>query len=649
MDNNVKRQVKTFLIPYLRSRLADFKMVRNKIKCPYFHKHENKNEELTCHEFPEGSGNLYCFSPSCGKLGNVIDLARHFDFDDNPDIPEEDIAQFLIDEFGIKINAEQNKLFDLYEKLGFDCVPVNRNGKESFIEENWQNKSHRNRLEWEQWLKAKRNIGVKTGKLSNILILDFDFVESKLKERIYAGNPTEAMLLEARRQWEEGIKKLREKVPFLDWETLQQQSFGGIHFFYVFDEEVPKTWFDYEGVHIDIEAEGGQVVIESSVVGGQKRQIIGDKINPLPKELKKFILENYNKKNDNLKKEEITPDTELTFENLNSNRNNTFCALYGKLRKVMPIKSATYALSLFNGLLDKQVPQKELRLMAKEAEKYHSVDIQTISDQIINHFNVVKDVLHVRDLKDIIIVERKDLEEALRYLQDEKKILKIKKDTYQLVADVEWKTDFLTLNKPLDYKVPYVGDYAIFNRGSMLVFGGKTGTGKTTITVNFIEQFVKQAIKPKLITTEADSGVGEIALCRGLKEGDFLYYQTSDPLGVPFQDDEVRIIDWLTPKNGDYTQIGTIYQTLNDKLVDHGGLLIVFSQLKANGDFFAPNLIDQYASLSGKFLYPEKNGQLDYLHPYLELCKMRRPKGNQKYIQIPFEYIPETKELRIKK
>jgi len=218
-----------------------------------------------------------------------------------------------------------------------------------------------------------------------------------------------------------------------------------------------------------------------------------------------------------------------------------------------------------------------------------------------------------------------------------------------LVADVEWKTDFLTLNKPLDYKVPYVGDYAIFNRGSMLVFGGKTGTGKTTITVNFIEQFVKQAIKPKLITTEADSGVGEIALCRGLKEGDFLYYQTSDPLGVPFQDDEVRIIDWLTPKNGDYTQIGTIYQTLNDKLVDHGGLLIVFSQLKANGDFFAPNLIDQYASLSGKFLYPEKNGQLDYLHPYLELCKMRRPKGNQKYIQIPFEYIPETKELRIKK
>ena len=160
---------------------------------------------------------------------------------------------------------------------------------------------------------------------------------------------------------------------------------------------------------------------------------------------------------------------------------------------------------------------------------------------------------------------------------------------------------------------------------------------------------MKQGLKVKLITTEADSGVGEIALARGLKEGDFLYYQTSDPLSVPFQKDEVRIIDWITPTDNDYTKIGLMYKQLNDKLVDHGGLLIALSQLKDNGEFFAPNQISQYASLAGKFLYPEKNGQVDHLHPYLEICKMRRPKTNQKFIQIPMEYNFETKELRIKK
>lgn len=645
-----KQQVQAFLLDYLKQKIPNFKTNRNKITCPFHSLHKDQKEELTANIFPVGSNHVYCFAPDCKFKGTIIDIYRRLELGGNTDISDDEIVDMIIDEFGIKINQEQNKLFDLYEKLGFDMVPVNKNGKEAFIEKNWQLKSHKNKTEWEQWLNGgKLNIGVKTGKLSNVLVLDFDLVESELKKRIYQGKPTEKMLEEAKKQWDDGIVKLKEKIPSLDWTTLQQHSFGGIHFIHFFDEEIPKTAFDFEGIHVDIEAEGGQVVLEPSIVGGQSRQIIGDKINPLPKELKEFILQHCQKVTKQEVKVEEVENCELTFENLNNNRNNTFCKLYGMMRQDSPIDVATKHLKYFNNLLDKKLPLKELLLMAKSAEKYQKADAKSIAERIIEYFNIVKDTLHFRDLKDYLRLERKDIEEALRYLQDEKKVLKLKKDVYQLIADVEWRTDFITLSKPLNINIPYVGDYAIFNRGSMLVFGGKTGTGKTTWVVNFIEQFAKQGIKTKLITTEADSGVGEIALARGLKEGDFLFYQTSDPLSVPFQKDEVRIVDWLTAKDGDFSKLGLMYQQFNDKLVDYGGLLIILSQLKQDNSFFCPNQIDNYASLAGKFLYPEKNGVLDYLHPYLEICKMRRPKTHQKYMQIPMEYIPDTKELRVKK
>lgn len=996
-----KSQVKKYLIDYLKNRIPGFKMVRGKMKCPFHHLHSNQSEELTANIFPEGSNNLYCFAPECGKLGNIIDLYRRIDLEGNEDIPESEIIDMIIDEFKIKINDELDNLFTKYQKWGWDLVPVSKDvgkdsgfGKASWIEEEWQTKIHKSISEWERWVDSGINIGVKTNKSSNCIGLDFDFVKKPLKEKIYGGKFTQEDITEAQKQWDEGFAKIKEKLPFLDWTTVQQKSFGGCydketevltdhgwkyfkditkkdkiaqwnnyrieyvtplkyfkyfyngdmyllntktvnlcvtpnhnmytcastwnrnnysfkqmeqiyknyapktvhlipatfewggqekkwfylpenirnyqqtrkpikkikmddwveflgwylsegglyinkktycnritiwqskpknilkiyrllkrlpfhfkyfhvlrgdgnintgfnisnkqlaiylkqfglhdkkyipreilelssrqlnilynslvlgdgdkyghyytssvelannvqeiilklgskasiierkkrkphhkaayiiakhhhkknsfrqkdikkisysdfvycvevpshliivrrhgkmlvcgnsHLFYLYDEEIPKTWFDYEGIHIDIEADGGQIVVEPSIVGGQNRQIIGKEIKSLPKEAKDFILANCQKVTVTDKKE-IKPEEienyELTFENLNSNRNNTFCKLYGMMRQDSPIDVATRHLKYFNNLMDKKLPLKEILAMAKQAEKYHKIDCKAIADRILEYFGIVKDTLHFRDLKDYLRLERKDIEEALRYLQDERKIIKIKKDVYQLLADVEWKTDFVTLSKPLDMFVPYVGDYAVFNRGSMLVLSGKTGSGKTTWTVNFIEQFIKQGIRVKLITTEADSGIGEIALARGLKEGDFLYYQTSDPLTVPFQKDEVRIIDWITPTDNDYTKIGLIYKQLNDKLVDHGGLLIALSQLKDNGEFFAPNQISQYASLAGKFLYPEKNGQVDHLHPYLEICKMRRPKTNQKFIQIPMEYNFETKELRIKK
>ena len=434
----------------------------------------------------------------------------------------------------------------------------------------------------------------------------------------------------------------------MNWETVTQSTFGGVHAFVVYENDIPKTSFNWEGIHIDIESEGGQVVIEPSTVGGKKRIIKGNKVLPMSDELKKWILDN----SKTVKNEEsplINTDTDITFENLNGNCNNTFISLYGKLRKIMPIKSADYTLGLFNKLLDKPMLQKDVKAMSREAEKYYTADIKTISENIIEHLKLVNSEVHLRDFKEVLNVERKDLEQALRSLIDDNRIYKVKKDLYKLIVDIKWRTDFLATSKPLGFEVPYFQKYARFTSGSMIVVGGKTGTGKTVTVINMIEQFVKQGLCPKLITTEADSGIGEISLARGLKEGDFEFYQTTNPTQVPFKPNEVRIIDWLKAPNSEFFKLDTIYEELNNKLVENGGLLIVMAQLrKSNGTFYSEDMVEQFASFVGKFYYPERNGDTDNLNPIIETTKIRRPKMKSSIVKIPLTYIPESKELRLK-
>ena len=50
-------------------------------------------------------------------------------------------------------------MLNFYKKLGFDLVPIIRNGKIP-IEKDWTNKSHKDIGEWNNWLKTGINIGV---------------------------------------------------------------------------------------------------------------------------------------------------------------------------------------------------------------------------------------------------------------------------------------------------------------------------------------------------------------------------------------------------------------------------------------------------------------------------------------------------------
>jgi hypothetical protein len=163
----------------------------------------------------------------------------------------------------------------------------------------------------------------------------------------------------------------------------------------------------------------------------------------------------------------------------------------------------------------------------------------------------------------------------------------------------------------------------------------------TIIAMNIIKEFVEQGIVPYYLSKESTSGFVDTAMKLGLKEGDFKYYPCHDATKVEFEPDAVTIIDWLKPD--EYKDMDKIFDDLHRQLVQKGGLLIVFMQLKDNNDWFSKNLVDHFASLAVKYLYTDDgNGEFTSF----EMTKIRRRLTKRWIKEIPCRYEWETCRIK---
>jgi hypothetical protein len=93
-----------------------------------------------------------------------------------------------------------------------------------------------------------------------------------------------------------------------------------------------------------------------------------------------------------------------------------------------------------------------------------------------------------------------------------------------------------------------------------------------------------------------------------------------------------------------------MYEKLNNKLVEKGGLLIVLAQLRSeNKKFYSEDMTMFYGALVAKMLYPCKDGVVDNLNPYFSTQKIRDSKVGKQYLDIPMTYDYNTRELELKK
>lgn len=228
----------------------------------------------------------------------------------------------------------------------------------------------------------------------------------------------------------------------------------------------------------------------------------------------------------------------------------------------------------------------------------------------------------------------------MNYLIKEGKIIRRGK-YYEIIKNMEWQDTILDVGIPINFKMPYFDDYAYFNWGDLIIIGAFTAYGKSTLSMNIVEQLVEQKIKPHYIYNEPGGRWGKTALKLGMKDGDFYRVFCNDADKITLPDKAVTIFDWVKPK--DYAKTDELFGGIIEKLEKTHGIMICFVQLRGDEDknFFAKDQIGQYPAWVCKYLYRDKEG----IETKFNVTKIRDPKVYAKEFEILTQYNQQTKEV----
>jgi len=425
------KEILEHTIEYLKKTIPDFKKNRKEFTCP-----SCKADPPTCNFISD-----YHYIMACCKCGFQGDLTELI----NPDKDKalEQIRDFL--GLKIKINPELDGLFSFYTDNAFDLVPVQKNGKAP-IEKDWTNKNHKNPDEWKMWLERGLNLGVKTGKISNITVIDID-------------DPT-----------------LVEEIKTIFNPTTYQITNKGVHYFYKYEEDLPKTRIDK--YKIDIENNGGQVVIAPSTVDGIERTIVVDKIATMSPELKEWLVKQGVKKPPRI---DITEQE--TGENIDlsvipeGGRHHILMKIGGVLRKELNTSQLTFSLGVLNQLAcNPKLNKDEFNAIIQSLNKYDGFDEKDLAKTILKYLSIVEECT-ARDVKEALGFKKERIDKVLSYLLKEGYVVK-KKRMYQIVRKAEWHDTWMEETNEVPYKLPYLYDVGKVRNGDLILIGGKSGTGK---------------------------------------------------------------------------------------------------------------------------------------------------------------------------
>ena len=623
LDAITKKQIKNYILDYLKARIPDFVQSSQKglFTCPVC-------KQLSANIYPPKSGIVHCFTPDCqGKIGDIFDICRTIDFQ-GQDLKDEDIADLLVEELGIKTSQDIQKWFEKYASWGWSLVPVSPNkngfkGKEANIEKEWEKKEHKNIAEWLEWQNAELNFGLHAGKISNSTLIDIDTKEIPSELQKFIG------------------------------QTLTQTTKKGFHLCYFYEPELPSIDLRDTPCALPVEirnASGWQTVIFPSIVEGHERTWNDSAPTKMPDELKSWLLERVVVKEEAKQIiQEASPAeilADLKIQGLEGKCNSSFLKVGGLLRKQLNLSQTEYTLGLLNDLLlDTPMPKKDLKNMVKELSKYSSADYNVLTKQILEYLTKHNEC-SARDLQDVLKAEKKDIMECLAQLMLDSKAYK-QRTLYKIIQKPDWKQEFLQESQVLEYNVPYFQDVAVFRRGDMICLGAGTGIGKGHISMNIIKKYVEQGIKPYYVSSEPGNRFAQIAMTLGLKEGDFNFINHYHPEQLELEDDAVTIYDWILPE--EFSGTANLYKIFAKQLDRHAGLLYVFSQLNDSGEFYASSMVRFFSSFAVKYFYTKVNGVTDNVNTYFKTNKIREAKGSIQEVTIPTKFNPDTKELELRK
>jgi len=624
----------------------------------------------------------------CGQMFTLIDLIRSVEHKENES--EEQILNYVRDLLKIDVQTTKDaedleKILQVYDTRHWALVPCAKaanvgvsgnkvtTGKE-VIQAEWQKKENRKVSEWFHWLNTGLNVGVRTGQVSNLTIIDFDLLSKEEKAELVKETTSEPRKAEIMAK-----KVIPASIKTLLGDTLMSESHGGFHCFYIYTPELRKTGINFEGIHIDIENDGGQVIIYPSqrigveeefkdgeeikkrIVGHAGRKFINElPMIPIPPELLVFLKDKTDKSPKTTTEDSgiiieqaLTVPEDFKVKDLQNNRNNTLLTLGGIFRKEMNIKQTKFVLSVLNKhLLEQPLPSQEIDHITEGLDNYIGHDEKSLANEIVEYLKET-DTAAKTEIESACFGGRtnsenkKRLDRTLMILIREEKIVKKNARDYKILKNMEWKTDFLSMGRPLDFKVPYLDNYAYFNYGDLVLIGAVQKFGKTTIGINIIKRLVDQGVKPYYIYSESGGRFSKTTCKLGMKENDFIFTRCSNPEEIILPKNSVVIYDWIRPR--DFAKTDAMFETIVDKLDKSQSFMIGFVQLregseknKNQNDWFAKDLVRQHVAMSAKYLYEDNDG----FNTYFELGDIRDSKAGGKTYKISCNYDKITREVK---
>lgn len=673
-----KQIILSKILEYIRLK----KIPHKGTKCLNFHCPLCESAGLSANVIPN-TAKICCYQ--CGKGSpryfNLIDVARKVE--NLPNATDEEILTLLRNVLNLTVTTQKDETeisvyLDKYAERGWALVPCAKaspmtatekifTGKEP-IQKEWQKIQNRDKTDWFHWLDSSLNIGVRTGEVSNLCVIDFDFLSKQEKADLVKEGTSEKRIKEINAK-----KVIPDNIKSIMGETLMQETLGGFHLFYQ-ATDLPKGYIKFGELHIDIETENGQVVIFPSfqtavveeykdgedikerIVGYAKRKWLNDlPVAKMPDALYELLKQNKSKKETKIKDEKSDIEEAIITENFKikdfkNNRHNTMAKVGGILRKNLNILQVKNALSVFNNcVFDEPLPKNEVSLIVDSLDKYIGDEENNIVNNIIEFLNET-DIASKSDIELAVFGQKAVSENKLRFekaltnLILKHKIAKQGLRNYKLVREMKGSSNLLSVGVPINFKMPYFSDIANFCRGDLLLIGGTTKIGKTVLSMNICKRLVEQNLQNiDYFYNESGSRFVKSALKLGLKDGDFTHFYAPNPTEITIRPNSICIYDWV--RVSDFSKTADIYAGLTEKLVHSNSIMIAFTQLRENEEnaWFAKDLIRQFVALSAKYVYLDKEG----INTEMLISDVRDRKSSGKQWKIPCQYNDETKEVQM--
>lgn len=603
--------------------------------CPKEATHKFLSTSPTMTTVP-GSDKFYCLA--CGFKGTAYDLIRIVE--QKPNLTDEEVITFISDNLKIDNYPELEE----YKKYGWQLFVIAKNSKVPLKDEHWREKEFcfGDKSKWISWLEQGYNLAVNC-EFSNVMIVDFDDKEVT----------PEAMILR------DELKKLLE-----DNKTLVQNSArGGKHYVFNYDAEL---CFKQKvnlggGLAIDTRTHKGYFLIAPSTFEGKSYHWVnlGTEIKTISPELKAKLLEIIKVDIDRKGKEDLSSATkkaienpiELSKNNLDGCCNDSFVRFGGVLIKMglSPdiVKGILFYLN--KNWLRNPMPTSAIDGMIGSLEGYKGTEEQTQEKAIYDACELIQCDIGAADILAHVFPgdkhKRAIVDKYLAKFHKEGKLSRRGRGKYDLRQKVEWTNENQEKLSEIKYKIPYFDDVAYFRNGDIILIGAPTGKGKTTLAMNFVKQMKEQGIVPYYLSLEAGSRHEKVAAALGLTQKD--YYipkeQVTNPLQIEIEENSFSIIDWVY-LGDDFAQTQAVFKHLNDEMVRKNGILVVFTQLKEDFGWFAPNLIKSFPRFATRFVYDDETGIVSHF----DVCKITDPKGHYQTAIISTEFNFDTKELKKK-